>query len=161
MKYQHKSGKAAARRDWEEFGCDLSPFAYREFSAAASLRQKFTNGQQHPGILISLDYNFHMQPSLDLPLPEIAAVCQRHHIQRLAVFGSAVRDNLRPDTDVDILVQFEADQHPTLFDMGAVQMELTEILHLEVDLKTAAFLSRHFRQQALDQAVVVYEHGRS
>jgi predicted nucleotidyltransferase len=88
---------------------------------------------------------------------QISAFCERHHIRKLALFGSVLRGDFRPDSDIDVLVEFDADRPVTLFDMGAAQVELSELLGREVDLKTAGFLSPYFRQQVIDTAEVIYE----
>jgi len=97
-----------------------------------------------------------MNANLDLPRETIAAFCQRHRIRRLALFGSVLRDDFGPDSDVDVLVEFEPGAPITLFGMGAIQMELSELLGREVDLKTASSLSRYFRQEVLDTAETMY-----
>ncbi len=89
----------------------------------------------------------------------IADFCQRHHIRKLSLFGSILRDDFRPDSDVDILVEFEPEARVSLFDMGGIQVELSEMLGREVDLKTAGDLSRYFRQKVLDMAKVIYERA--
>jgi predicted nucleotidyltransferase len=88
---------------------------------------------------------------------QIAAFCQRHRIRKLSLFGSALRDDFGPESDVDVLVEFEEGVVVTLFDMGAMQIELSELLGREVDLKTAGSLSRYFRQDVIDAAQAVYE----
>jgi predicted nucleotidyltransferase len=89
----------------------------------------------------------------------IADFCQRHHVRKLALFGSILRDDFRPDSDVDVLVEFEPGARISLFDAGGMQVELSEMLGREVDLKTAEDLSRYFRQKVLDMAEVIYERG--
>ena len=80
---------------------------------------------------------------IDVPRERIAEFCRRHHIRRLALFGSVLRDDFRPDSDVDVLVEFEPGHVPGLafFDMEA---ELSAILGRKVDLNTPSFLSRYF-----------------
>jgi hypothetical protein len=91
-----------------------------------------------------------------MPRQEIARFCERHHIRRLALFGSVLRDDFRPDSDVDVLVQFEPGKSPgwEFFDM---QDELSEILGRKVDLNTPGFLSRYFRDRVVAEAETVYE----
>lgn len=72
--------------------------------------------------------------AMELPREEIKAFCQRWRITELSVFGSAVRDDFRPDSDVDLLVTFDPDAHWTLFDMARMRDELKELLGREVDL---------------------------
>lgn len=85
----------------------------------------------------------------------ITEFCRRHHIQRLALFGSVLREDFGPDSDVDVLVEFEADHVPGL-SFFAMERELSEILGRPVDLNTPQFLSRHFREQVLEEAEVCY-----
>src|SRR5690606_14514165 len=97
--------------------------------------------------------------NLTIPLDEIIAFCERYPIRRLSVFGSALRDGFSPESDIDILVEFEPGAQVGL-DFITMQDELTEILGRPVDLNTPGFLSRHFRQKVLDTAQVLYE-GRT
>jgi predicted nucleotidyltransferase len=93
---------------------------------------------------------------LDIPQEEIAAFCRRHRIRRLALFGSILRGDLRPDSDVDVLVEFDPDHIPGLA-FFSMQQELSQILGREVDLNTPQFLSSYFRRQIQEEAVLVYE----
>ena len=86
----------------------------------------------------------------------IASFCQRHGIQRLSLFGSVLRDDFRPDSDVDVLIEFHPGQTPSLLDLGGMQVELSELLGRSVDLKTPGFLSRYFRDAVLRSAEVQY-----
>lgn len=92
-----------------------------------------------------------------VPREAIAAFCRRHHIRKLALFGSVLRADFRPDSDVDVLVEFEPTHVPGLA-FFAMQEELSTILGRPVDLNTPNFLSRYFRGQVLTQAQVQYEH---
>lgn len=85
----------------------------------------------------------------------IADFCQRHHIRRLALFGSALRADFNSESDVDVLVEFEEGHTPgwELFDL---EQELTDIVGRCVDLNTPGFLSRSFRQRVLDEAQDLY-----
>lgn len=98
-----------------------------------------------------------MNTNVILSEEKIQNFCRRHRIRKLSLFGSLLRSDFRPDSDVDVLVEFEPEAHVTLFDMGAAQVELSEILGRVVDLKTAGFLSPYFRQQVINQAQLVYE----
>jgi uncharacterized protein len=93
-----------------------------------------------------------------LPKDVIADFCRRHHIRRLAIFGSALRDDFRPDSDLDILVEFEAGHVPGLAFFG-MQSELSAVLKRPVDLNTPQFLSPYFRDQVRKEAQVVYEQA--
>jgi len=81
----------------------------------------------------------------------IAAFCRRHHVRRLALFGSVLRDDFAPGSDVDVLVEFESGHVPGLafFDM---ERELSSLLGRKVDLNTPGFLSRYFRNRVLAEA---------
>lgn len=94
-----------------------------------------------------------------VPEDEISAFCRRHGIRRLALFGSVLREDFRPDSDVDVLVEFEPGVRVgwAFIDL---QDELSRILGREVDLNTPGFLSRHMRQRVLDTAEVIYERER-
>lgn len=74
------------------------------------------------------------QPKIDLPQEKIEAFCRKWKIKELALFGSVLRDDFRPDSDVDFLVTFEEEAHWSFFDMVDIQDELKEILGREVDL---------------------------
>jgi hypothetical protein len=87
---------------------------------------------------------------------QIAAFCRRHHIRRLSLFGSVLREDFRPDSDVDILVEFEPGHVPGLA-FFAMQRELTEMLGHFADLNTAQCLSRYYRDEVLSEAEVVYD----
>jgi predicted nucleotidyltransferase len=96
------------------------------------------------------------EPRIPIPLEAIAEFCRRHHIVRLALFGSVLRADFGPDSDVDVLVEFDPDHVPGLafFDM---QDELTEILGRPVDLNTPGFLSPYFREAVLASANTLYD----
>lgn len=86
----------------------------------------------------------------------IAAFCQAYHIRRLALFGSVLRPDFGPSSDIDILVDFHPDHIPGLFGIARMERELSAVLGYKVDLRTAEDLSRYFRQNVLDQAEVQY-----
>jgi uncharacterized protein len=85
----------------------------------------------------------------------LAAFCQRNHIRRLSFFGSVLGSDFRPDSDVDILVEFERGHVPG-FAFAGLQDELSEIIGRTVDLHTPGSLSRHFREKVLREAQVRY-----
>lgn len=87
----------------------------------------------------------------------LAAFCRKHHIRKLALFGSVLRDDFRQDSDVDVLVEFEPGHVPGFISLSAMQIELSEILGRQADMRTPASLSRYFRQEVVDSAVVQYE----
>jgi predicted nucleotidyltransferase len=92
-----------------------------------------------------------------VPYHEIAAFCQRHHIRRLALFGSALRDDFGPESDVDVLIEFEPGKTADLFTFIDLQDELSRMLGREVDLNTPNFLSRYFRRKVMETAQPLYE----
>ena len=94
--------------------------------------------------------------NVQIPRERIADFCHRHHIRRLSFFGSVLRDDFRPDSDVDVLVEFESGHTVGLIRLAAMELELSDILGRKVDLRTPAELSRYFRQAVLDSAVVQY-----
>ena len=97
-----------------------------------------------------------LQSHIPILREPIAAFCRRHHIRKLALFGSVLRDDFRPDSDVDVLVEFEPGHVPGFAFFG-MQEELSQLLGRRVDLNTPKFLSRYFRDRVLRQAVVQYE----
>ena len=86
---------------------------------------------------------------------QIAAFCKRHHIRRFALFGSVLRADFGPASDIDVLVEFEPGHVPGLA-FFRLQAELSEILGRKVDLNTPGFLSRYFRADVLAEAETVY-----
>lgn len=98
-------------------------------------------------------------PHVRLPASRVAEFCRRHHVQRLSLFGSVLRDDFRPDSDVDLLIEFESGQVVGLR-IGQMEQELAEMLDgRTVDLRTPNELSPYFRDEVLREARVVY--GRS
>jgi predicted nucleotidyltransferase len=83
--------------------------------------------------------------------------CKRNHIRRLSVFGSALRGELEPDSDIDLLVEFEPGHTPGLVSIVRMEMELTEALGRKADLRTAEDLSPYFRDEVLENAQVQYQ----
>jgi predicted nucleotidyltransferase len=92
---------------------------------------------------------------IKIPRDRVAEFCRRHRIRRLALFGSVLRDDFQPSSDVDVLVEFEPDFVPGL-EFFAFESELSEILGRKVDLNTPAFLSKYFRDRALAEAEIEY-----
>jgi len=96
---------------------------------------------------------------IELPREKIANFCRRHHIRKLAVFGSALREDFRPDSDLDVLVEFDPEHTPGLA-FFAMEQELSELLGRKVDLNTLQFLSPYFRDKVLAEAEVQYAEPR-
>lgn len=85
----------------------------------------------------------------------VAEFCRRHHIRKLSFFGSVIRDDFTPTSDVDVLVEFEAGKTPGLA-YFALADELAKIIGRRVDLNTAEELSRYYRDEVLREAQTVY-----
>jgi len=99
-----------------------------------------------------------MNRSVPIPKNKIADFCRRHHIRRLSVFGSALRDDFESDSDIDVLVEFKPGHVPG-FAFFAIEAQLSEMLGRKVDLNTPNFLSRYFRDKVLQEAEVQYVEG--
>lgn len=101
-----------------------------------------------------------MSARIDIPQEEIVAFCQRNHIRRMALFGSVLRDDFTPESDVDVLVEFEPDQTPGL-EFITMQDELSKILGRQVDMYTFKGVesSRNWlrREEILSSAELQYE----
>jgi len=100
-----------------------------------------------------------MSPKIAFDRQTIADFCQRHHIRKLALFGSVLREDFRPESDVDVLVEFEPGTSAGLIRLAGMELELSALLHRTVDLRTPAELSRYFRDDVLAQAQVQYAQG--
>lgn len=98
-----------------------------------------------------------MNPRLNLDAATLARFCEKHHIRRLALYGSVLKGTDRPNSDVDLLVEFEPDGIPGLFGIAAMEQELSYLLGgRKVDLRTAQDLSRYFRDEVVRTAQVQY-----
>lgn len=93
---------------------------------------------------------------VELPLEQIAELCRRYQVHELALFGSVLRPDFRPDSDVDFLVEFEPDAPIGLLDYCALQNRLAELLHRRVDLVAKDGLKRVIRDSVLASARVIY-----
>jgi uncharacterized protein len=110
---------------------------------------------------LSLRYNYPMSKiRIKIPKTKIAEFCKRWNISEFALFGSALRPDFRPDSDVDVLVSFAPQAHVTLFDMVHMQDELKAIFGREVDLisKRGVESSRNYlrRKKILESAEVIH-----
>ncbi len=94
--------------------------------------------------------------SIEIPLDEIAAFCRRHHIRQLALFGSVLREDFSPDSDVDILVEFEPDTQVGFMALSGMQFELSEIFQRPVDLVPRQGLKPKIKDNILSCAQVIY-----
>jgi uncharacterized protein len=93
--------------------------------------------------------------AVSIPREQLAELCRRHHIRQVALFGSALRGDFSPTSDIDLLVEFEAGHTPGLA-FFAIQEELSRMLGRNVDLNTPRSLSRYFRERVLGEAEVLY-----
>jgi predicted nucleotidyltransferase len=96
-----------------------------------------------------------MSPRLTVDRDRISEFCRRHHIRRLALFGSVLRADFGPTSDVDVLVEFEPDHVPGLA-FFTMQQELSTLIGRPVDLNTPGFISRYFRESVLNEAEPLY-----
>jgi len=94
---------------------------------------------------------------LELPLDKIRAFCEKHPIRKLSLFGSVLREDFNDESDVDVLVELFSNAGIGFFELVAMQFELTDIIGREVDLRTPQDLSRYFRKQVVDEALLLYE----
>jgi hypothetical protein len=98
-----------------------------------------------------------MNPRLQLDETTLGRFCERHHIRRLSLFGSQLKGEARPDSDIDLLVEFETGRVPGLLALASMEIELSELLGgRRVDLRTAAHHSRYFRDEIVRTAEVQY-----
>lgn len=101
-----------------------------------------------------------MNRSLIISRERLAAFCRERGIRRLAIFGSALRDDFRPNSDVDVLVEFEPDRIPSLLGIARLERELSPFFGgRKVDLRTPEDISRYFRQKVIQEAEVQYAQG--
>ncbi len=97
------------------------------------------------------------KPHLPIDRKKIAAFCEKHHIRRLALFGSALRDDFRPESDVDVLVEFAQGTTVGFFKLYDLEQEFSQILGgRKVDINTPKSLSKYFRDKVLAEAEVQY-----
>ena len=97
-----------------------------------------------------------MSQKIPVSRDQLASFCRTNGIARLAIFGSALRPDFRPDSDIDVLVEFEPDRIPGLLGIAGMELELSRLFGRTVDLRTPEDLSRYFRQAVLDEAQVQY-----
>ena len=101
-----------------------------------------------------------MNTQISIPKDRLALFCQERGIQWLAIFGSALRPDFRPDSDIDVLVRFDPERIPGLLGMARIERELSDLFEKrKIDLRTPEDLSRYFRQNVLEEAEVQYAAG--
>jgi len=92
-----------------------------------------------------------------IPKGKLIEFCKRNCIRKLSIFGSAIHGRLGPDSDIDLLVDFEQDHTPGLFSIVKMEMELAEMLGRKVDLRTPEDLSQYFRDEVVRNAKIQYQ----
>jgi hypothetical protein len=90
---------------------------------------------------------------------QIEQFCKKHHIRKLSLFGSVLRDDFKRTSDIDVLVEFEQGERVGLFKIAGMERELSDLMGRKVDLRTPQDLSRYFRQEVLETAEVQYAEG--
>ena len=95
--------------------------------------------------------------NLKIPKGTIGEFYKKNHIRKLSSFGSALRDDFKPDSDVDVLVEFEPGARVGLIELAGLKLELCEILGRKVDLNTPGFINKYYRKRVLDEAEGQYE----
>jgi uncharacterized protein len=97
---------------------------------------------------------------MDLPIKidheRVSAFCRKHHLTKMALFGSVLTERFGPASDVDVLFEYDPEHTPSLFDIVRMERELSEILGRKADLRTPQDLSHYFRDEVLRSAVVQY-----
>jgi len=98
-----------------------------------------------------------MSPRIDIQKDKIAEFCRHNRIRRLALFGSVLRDDFGPDSDVDVLVEFEPGAPVGFFELYDMEQELSRLIGgRKVDINTVKSLSKYFRDEVLQEAEVQY-----
>lgn len=100
-----------------------------------------------------------MSVQIDIPKKTVAEFCRRNRIKRLSLFGSAIRDDFGPDSDIDVLVEFERDARVGFIKLAGLEIELTEILGRNAELHTVKGLHPRFRDEVLRLAEMQYEQA--
>ncbi|MCX6034534.1 MAG: nucleotidyltransferase family protein [Chloroflexi bacterium] len=98
-----------------------------------------------------------MSVKIDIPKAEIEAFCRRNRIRRLALFGSVLRDDFGPESDVDVLVEFEPGARVGLITLAGMEIELSRLLGRKAEMHTVKGLNPHFRDEVLQVAEAQYE----
>ena len=97
-----------------------------------------------------------MRAQIQVDRERLAEFCRKHSIQKLAFFGSVLRDDFKADSDVDVLVDFEPDHKPGFLRLARMERELSEIIGRKADMRTPEDLSRFFRDEVIAGAEVQY-----
>lgn len=94
--------------------------------------------------------------NIDIPHERVANYCRENHIHKLSFFGSVLGDDFGPESDVDVLVEFEPEQGPGFLGLARMERELSAIIKKKVDLRTLGELSRYFRDDVVKTAELEY-----
>lgn len=97
-----------------------------------------------------------MELPIEINQAALKDICTRYGVQKLSLFGSAIHDNFGPDSDVDLLVEFQPEQQVGYFRLTELQLELEDVIGRKVDLRTSGEVSRYFREQVMQEAVIQY-----
>jgi predicted nucleotidyltransferase len=101
-----------------------------------------------------------MNKAISIPKDKIADFCKKHHIQRLAIYGSALRSDFKPESDIDILVDFVPGHTPGFFKLFKMESELSVLFGgRKVEIRTPQDLSKYFRTKVIEIAEVQYVQG--
>ena len=101
-----------------------------------------------------------MKPGrINITEEQIADFCQRNHIRKFAFYGSVLRDDFRPDSDIDVLVEFEPSQPIGLMEVVRMERRLSELMGRKIDLRTPKELSRYFSDKVISEAETLYERN--
>lgn len=98
-----------------------------------------------------------LAPEVSVDEGDLAELCKRHSIRRLALFGSAIHGDFHVDSDIDLLVEFVPGHVPGLIGLAAIELELRDLIGRDVDLRTPNDLSQYFRDQVTDEARELYD----
>ena len=97
-----------------------------------------------------------MASNLNINHDALVDFCKRHQIKRLSLFGSVLREDFRPESDVDFLVEFEPDAAVGLIKLAQIEIELSNLIGRKADMRSPDDLSRYFRDEVLSEAQVQY-----
>lgn len=100
-----------------------------------------------------------MSVNIEIPKEKIAEFCRRNRIRRLAFFGSVLRDDFRPESDVDVLVEFEPEARVGLITLAGMEIELGQLLGRKAEMHTVKGLNPYFKNDVLGTAEVQYEQA--
>jgi predicted nucleotidyltransferase len=96
-----------------------------------------------------------LEQNVRIDRAQIADFCRRNHIRKLSIFGSALTDRFRPDSDIDVLVEFEPGKTPG-WDFFQIERDLSDLLGRKVEMGTPDSLSKYIREKVISQAQIIY-----